>query len=86
MKETIKFYADAPDGTKNKLLIYKVKDIENSIELLERFIGSGWQIRRAYHHFENGIEIPINKNLINKEHFNKEPELQKGILKRTPKI
>lgn len=67
--ELIKFYADAPDGTKNKLLSYKVKDISHSLDLLRRFIQQGWRIRRAYHHLENGNQIRITKELINNEPF-----------------
>lgn len=71
--EMIKFYADAPDGSKNKFLSYKVKDISNSLDLLLRFKAKGWKIRRAYHHFENGKQISIHTRVINNELFNNEP-------------
>ena len=68
--ETVKFYADAPDGTKNKLLCYKVKDISHSLDLLKRFKEKGWSIKRAYHHLESGKEIRITQAVINNEPFN----------------
>lgn len=66
MNEFIKFYADAPDGTKNKFLCYKVKDFDNSLDLLSRFLTKGWIIRTAYHHFENGKQVQIKKVLIDR--------------------
>lgn len=69
MEELIKFYADAPDGIKNKLLQYRVKDLSHSLDLLQRFSKKGWKIRRAYHHLKSGKEIVIKKELLN---FNNE--------------
>lgn len=84
--DLIKFYADAPDGTLNKYLCYKVKDIENSIDLLVRFKNNGWNVRRAYHHFENGGEVSIKKELFNQEIEIKISDSTSDKLKKTPKM
>ncbi|MPR32387.1 hypothetical protein [Salmonirosea aquatica] len=57
--ERVKFYADAPDGTKNKLLVYKVHDLGHSIDLLNRFDSKGWNIRAAWHLFDNGNNVRL---------------------------
>lgn len=64
--EQIKFYADAPDGLKNKFLCYDVKDISHSIDLLNRFSSKGWKIRTAYHHYQNGRQVLIKKDLLDR--------------------
>lgn len=66
MKEMLKFYADAPDKTKNKFLCYEVKDLNHSIGLLNRFVEKGWIIRTAYHHFSDDKQVKINKDLLDR--------------------
>lgn len=57
--ERVKFYADAPDGTLNKLMVYKVHDLGHSIDLLNRFHKNGWKIRAAWHLFDNGKNMRL---------------------------
>lgn len=58
-KERVKFYADAPDGTLNKLMVYKVHDLGHSIDLLNRFHKNGWKVRAAWHLFDNGKNMRL---------------------------
>lgn len=58
-KERVKFYADAPDGTQNKLMVYKVHDLGHSVDLLNRFDAKGWKIRAAWHLFDNGNSVRL---------------------------
>lgn len=64
--EKVKFYADAPDEIKNKFLCYDVKDLSHSVDLLNRFVEKGWIIRTAYHHFANGKQVKLNKDLLDR--------------------
>ena len=72
MDELLKFYADCPDGTKNKLFCYKVKDVSHTLDLLRRFQEKGFSIRTAYHHHKNGKETRIKKEILTMN-FNKDP-------------
>jgi hypothetical protein len=61
----VKFYADAPDGTKNKYMVYKCDDIEKAIELVKRFSSKGWTIRAAYFETDKGANVRIPSNILN---------------------
>ncbi len=58
-KDQVRFYADDPDNTKNKLCCYPVYDLNHSLDLLNRFVNKGWKIRAAFHQFENGKNINL---------------------------
>jgi hypothetical protein len=65
-KEKLAFYANCPDGQQNKLFTYKVHDLNNSIDLLNKFIARGFELKKAYHTFDNGKNIaldPVLKSL-----------------------
>lgn len=59
--ERVKCYADAPDGTQNKYLVYQSYDLDHSIDILNRLVSQGWKLRAAYHQFVNGksVKVPI---------------------------
>ena len=57
----VKFYADAPDGTKNKYLTYLVHDFSHALNLLRRFITNGWKIRQAYFQTSIGTSLKIER-------------------------
>ncbi|MDO1450724.1 hypothetical protein Q0590_30910 [Rhodocytophaga aerolata] len=57
--EKVKFYVDLPNTFNNKYLVYKVYDLDHSLDLLGRFANKNYQIRKAYHQFENGKSITI---------------------------
>jgi hypothetical protein len=59
-KEKLAFYADCPDRQKNKLFTYKVHDLNNSIDLLNKFKARGFEIKKAYHTFDNGKNIALD--------------------------
>jgi hypothetical protein len=69
-RDNVKFYADCPDQTKNKLFCYRVKDIGHSLDLLLRFQEKGFSIRRAYHHYEDGKQISISKEILTRNYSN----------------
>lgn len=58
--ERFKAYADAPDGTKNKYIVYPTHDLDHSINLLIRMVKAGWKIRAAYHVFDDSRSIKID--------------------------
>ena len=60
--ERFKAYADAPDGTKNKYLVYPTHDIDHSINLLLRMVKAGWKIRAAFHELPDKRTIRIEKH------------------------
>jgi hypothetical protein len=60
----VKFYADMPDGQRNKLCTYPVHDYSHAIDILVRFKRKGATIRKAYFnssHTYNGqpLNVPI---------------------------
>jgi hypothetical protein len=57
----VKFYADCPDGQRNKLFSYPVHDIVHALNLLDRFKEKGFTIRSAYFTNPKGInsQIPL---------------------------
>jgi hypothetical protein len=57
--EKVKFYVDLPNIFSNKYLVYKVYDLDHSLDLLGRFANKNYLIRKAYHQFENGKSIII---------------------------
>jgi hypothetical protein len=59
-KEKLAFYANCPDGQRNKLFTYKVHDLGNSIDLLNKFTARGFGIRKAYHTFANGKNMTLD--------------------------
>lgn len=65
-KEKLAFYANCPDGQRNKLFTYKVHNLGNSMDLLNKFQARDFHIKKAYHTFDNGKNIaldPIVKSL-----------------------
>jgi len=44
----LKFYADCPDGLKNKLFCYSVHDGKHAADLLSRFKANGFTLRAAF--------------------------------------
>jgi hypothetical protein len=50
----VKFYANAPDGTKNKYLVYKVYDLSHALDLLMKFQKNEWYIKSAFFEDETG--------------------------------
>lgn len=44
----LKFYADCPDGLKNKLFCYSVHDGKHAADLLSRFKANGFAPRAAF--------------------------------------
>ena len=59
-KEKIAFYADCPDGQRNKLFTYKVHDLSHSIDILNKFKDNGFNFRKAYHTFGNGKNMALD--------------------------
>lgn len=59
-KEKLAFYADCPDGQKNKLFTYRVHDLSHSNDMLNKFRAKGCHIRKAYHTFDNGRNIALD--------------------------
>lgn len=57
--ERVKCYADAPDGTQNKYLVYQSHDLDHSIDVLNRLVNQGWKIRAAYHQFVSGKSVKV---------------------------
>ena len=57
----VKFYADCPDGQRNKLFSYQVHDLNHAIDLMDRFKNKGFTIRSAYFtkHSGSNIKIPL---------------------------
>jgi hypothetical protein len=49
--ETLKFYADAPNGEKNKQFTWKVNSILDVKARLEYFIKKGYDIRAAWYEY-----------------------------------
>lgn len=62
--ERVKCYADAPDGIKNKYLVYKSWDLDHSVDILNRLVAQGWKVRAAFHQFANGKASRIPDGLI----------------------
>lgn len=58
--EKLAFYADCPDGTRNKLFTYRVHNLSHSTDLLNKFRAEGFTFRKAYHTFANGRNIPLD--------------------------
>ena len=58
--EKLAFYADCPDGTKNKLFTYKVYDLSHSIDILNKFKAKGFLFRKAYYTLDNGRNIALD--------------------------
>lgn len=49
------FYADTPDGKRNKRFIYKIKSFNHAVDLAARFVQEkGFRIRAAYFQISNG--------------------------------
>lgn len=44
----LKFYADCPDGTANKLFCYPVHDGKHACDLLARFLSKSFRLRAAF--------------------------------------
>jgi hypothetical protein len=63
----VKFYADTPDGKKNKLFTFTAHNINHSLDIAAKFIQEkNFKIRAAYYINANGISIRID-NMINLE-------------------
>jgi hypothetical protein len=58
--EKVAFYANCPDGTKNKLFTYLVHDLDHSTDLLNKFKAKGFEIKKAYHTFSNGKNMKLD--------------------------
>lgn len=58
--EKLAFYADCPDGQKNKRFTYSVHDLSHSVDLLNKFKAKGCHIRKAYHTFDNGKNMALD--------------------------
>lgn len=59
-KEKVSFYANCPDGTRNKLFNYKVHDLSHSMDILNKFKAKHFEIKKAYHTFSNGKNIKLD--------------------------
>jgi hypothetical protein len=59
-----KCYADAPDGTKNKYLVFRSYDFSHSLDIFNRLTHKGWKIRAAFHQSPTGKSMKILKDLI----------------------
>lgn len=44
----LKFYADCPDGQRNKFFCYPVHDGKHACDLLARFVGREFRLRAAF--------------------------------------
>ncbi len=55
----VKFYADCPDGQRNKLFSYGVHDFNHTLDLLDRFKEKGFTVRSAYFTSHNGSNLRI---------------------------
>jgi hypothetical protein len=55
----VSFYADCPDGERNKLHNYLIYDLSHAIDLLGRFKKKGYTIRAAYFKFPDDKQIRI---------------------------
>jgi hypothetical protein len=75
MEETrnkVKFYADCPDGTINKLFVYKnIKSLRHAKDILIKYIRKGYNIRSSYYEFlaNNGTMMNVRINGINEIDF-----------------
>jgi hypothetical protein len=48
----IRFYADCPDGTKNKLFNFKdIKDLKHGQDILVKYLRKGYIIRASFYEF-----------------------------------
>lgn len=63
-KFRVKLYADAPDGKKNKYLVYKCEDIQGAIDLVNRFCSKGWVVRAAYFESKDGANVRIPNTVL----------------------
>ncbi len=59
-KEKVSFYANCPDGTRNKLFNYRVYDMSHSMDILNKFKANKFEIKKAYHTFSNGKNIKLD--------------------------
>ncbi len=58
----LSFYADTPDGQKNKLFTFKVKSLTHAVDLATKFIQeNGFKIRAAYYSGYIGVSDRIDK-------------------------
>jgi hypothetical protein len=48
----VKFYADCPDGTTNKLFVFKdIKTVSHAVDILVKFLRQGYIIRASFYEF-----------------------------------
>ena len=49
----VKFYADCPDGTMNKLFVFKdIKTLDHAQDIVVKYIRKGYIIRAAFYQFK----------------------------------
>lgn len=64
-KLSLAFYADCPDGTKNKKFIFRLRTPNEAQTCLKRFKAKGLVIRAAWFRIaENGV-IRVNRRIEN---------------------
>jgi transcriptional accessory protein Tex/SPT6 len=71
-KNKVKFYADCPDGTNNKLFVYKnIKSLKHAKDILIKYIRKGYNIRSSYYEFltNNGTMMNVKLNGISEIDF-----------------
>jgi hypothetical protein len=59
-KEKCKFYADTP-SEKNKYFCWNSHNVDNSLQIVGKFMANGCAIRAAFHEFENGRSMRITE-------------------------
>ena len=59
----LKFYADTPEGEKNKLFVYKVKSFDHAIDLAAKFVQEkNFRIRAAFFQLWEGFSKRFDKD------------------------
>jgi len=59
----LKFYADTPEGKKNKLFVYKVKSFDHAIDLAAKFVQEhNFIIRAAFFQLWEGFSKRFDKD------------------------
>ena len=59
----LKFYADTPEGEKNKLFVYKVKSFDHAIDLAAKFVQErNFKIRAAFFQLWEGFSKRFDKD------------------------
>lgn len=61
----LKFYADCPDGQRNKLFCYPVHDGKHAADLLARFVAKSFRLRAAFMGMPGALGKVLSSSAIN---------------------